>query len=57
MVYVDNHLLWKETFFLFEVASVVLAFGQWKACHMLKKFGSFFSGRLGLNNEYLVSST
>lgn len=57
MVYVDNHLLWKETFALFEVASVVLAFGQWKACHMLKKFGSFFSGRLGLNNEYLVSST
>lgn len=43
MLYSDNYLVQRETLVLFKAAGMVLAFGQWKACHTLKKFDRFFS--------------
>lgn len=57
MLYFDSHLLQGETSPLFKAGGIVLTFGQRKTCHIVKKFGSFFSenGHGWANNSWYLN--
>lgn len=57
MLYFDSHLLQGETSPLFKAGGMVLTFGQRKTCHIVKKFGSFFSenGHGWANNSWYLN--